>query len=62
MSDTKLRLTMGQIAWIVDKVGISNPEQAITRFAELMRAEGISPRKLQEVVERLMAREARSKK
>jgi hypothetical protein len=54
-----MRLTFGQIAWIVEKTGISDPEQAIVRFAELMKMEGLSPRKLPEVVEKIMARESR---
>ena len=55
----RMRLTFGQIAWIVEKTGISDPEQAIVRFAELMKIEGLSPRKLPEVVEKIMARESR---
>jgi len=59
MSNQKMRLTFEQIAYIVEKTGISDPQKALERFAELMKLEGISPRKLPLVVEKLMARESR---
>jgi len=62
MSDHKMKLTYEQVAFIVEKIGISDPQKAFERFAELMKLEGISPRKLPLVVQKLMERERRGQR
>ena len=57
MNDANFRLTHEQLAYIIDKTGIQDPKQAIERFAELMKMEGIPPRKIVKVVTKLMERE-----
>lgn len=56
MSDN-FKLTEEQVLWVVDKTGIADPMKAIERFAELMKMEGIPPRKILTVISKIMERE-----
>ena len=54
MSDSNLKITYEQLAWVTEQLEIAEPMKALERFAELMRMEGIPPRKISIVVEKLM--------
>lgn len=56
-----LKLTYEQLGWVVEKTGIESPKEALEYFATLMKQEGIPPRKMPLVVEKLMDRERRKK-
>lgn len=56
-----LKLTYEQLGWVVEKTGITDPKEALEYFATLMKHEGIPPRKMPLVVEKLMDRERRKK-
>jgi hypothetical protein len=57
----KMSLTYEQVAYIVEQTGISDPKQAIEYFAEIMKKEGIRPKMMPQVVEKLMNKRRRSK-
>lgn len=61
MSDQKLRLTYEQLAFIVEQTGIQEPKEAMIYFAEVMKMEGLKPRQMPEVVEKMMNRQRRKK-
>lgn len=58
----KMKLTYEQLAYIVEKTDVKDPQKAVEYFAEIMVMERIHPSKMPECVSRLMAREKRKLK
>lgn len=54
MSDKPLKLTEKHIVFIMEQTGESNPRRAIEYFAQIMYKEGLRPRQMPEVVEKMM--------
>ena len=61
MGDQKLKLTYEQLRYITEQTGMSDPKEAMTYFAEIMKKEGLRPRQMSEVVAKLMEREKKLK-
>lgn len=61
MGNQKLRLTYEQVAWLTEQTQISDPQKALEYFADLMRQEGIKPRFLPQVIEKMMQRMRKQK-
>lgn len=62
MSDTKLRLTFEQIGFIMEQTEIKDPKEAMIYFAEIMKKEGLRPRQMPEVVDKMIAHMRRQKR
>lgn len=56
-----ISLTKEQIAYIVEKLGISDEKQALERFVELMAMENIHPQETQRLIRKMMQRERNQK-
>lgn len=61
MSNQKVTLSYQQLAFIVEQTGISDPSEAMKYFGRLMMQEGIRPRYMPQLVDKMMQRQRKQK-
>lgn len=62
MSSQKLKLTYDQLYYIMEQTGISDLKKSVEYFAELMSKEGIDPKMMPQVVDKLIAKQRKRSK
>ena len=57
-----IQLTDEQIAYIIEKTGVSDKKAAVEYFAEVMLMEGIHPGDMQLLVKKMMRKDRKNKR